>query len=75
MFKNRAVQVSLVKKDAENGSDTTPRAYQDPEQMKAIAQDLIKDTAKVVGAVFIASFVARAACTIAVKIVESALED
>jgi hypothetical protein len=52
MFKNRSLQVSVVKTQPTNNTpeEVVVNPYLDPEKMNIIAQDLIKNTAITIGA-------------------------
>jgi hypothetical protein len=62
MFKNRALQVKMVRTDAteETSEERVPRPYEDPELMNQIAKDFVREVAIVVGAVIVVSFGAAA---------------
>lgn len=66
MWKNRAVQVSLVKKN----TDVTPDAENsqtDPAEIAKIAGGMIKETLIVAGVIVGVALVLNAACQIAVN--------
>lgn len=68
MFKNRAVQVSLVntKKAVENGIEEAPVTEVDPEQIAKIATEYTIKTIGAIGAVIAANRVLSTICEIAV---------
>lgn len=74
-FKNRAVQVSLVKKSDDHASDTVEVKTVEPEQIAEIAKDFVVKTAIVVGCVLVVSFVLSAACEIAVTAAKANIEE
>lgn len=66
MFKNKAIQMSVVnKKDAENGSDTIPAEPVDYVKIAEIATDFTVKTVAAVGAVIAANKVLTTVCDIA----------
>jgi hypothetical protein len=68
MWKNRAVQVSLVntKKAAESGVEETPVQLVDPEQIAQIATEYTVKTIGAIGAVIAANKLLSTICEIAV---------
>jgi hypothetical protein len=68
MWKNRAVQVSLVntKKAAESGVEETPIQLVDPEQIAQIATEYTVKTIGTIGAVIAANKLLSTICEIAV---------
>lgn len=76
MFKNRALQVKMVKTDAavvDHEENVVP-AYQDPELMNQIAKDFVRSTAIVIVASLAAAVVLNTLSQIAVKAAESKLK-
>ena len=67
MFKNRTLQVKMVKDNQSSaGTTTTPSREIDPEQINEIAKDQIKTIAVAVGATLITAFLASGTKEIAV---------
>lgn len=67
MFKNRAVQVSLVNtKKADNVAETTQVTSVDPKEIAEIATEFTLKTIGAIGAVIAANKVLSTACDIAV---------
>jgi len=65
-FKNRAVQVSLVKKD-DNKTQVVETSVEETAEIAKIAGGIIKDTLIVAGVIVGATIVLNAACQIAVN--------
>lgn len=66
MFKNKAIQMSVVnKKDAENASDTTPAEPVDYVKIAEIANEFTVKTVTAVGAVIAANKLLTTVCDIA----------
>jgi len=65
-FKNRAVQVSLVKKD-DNKTQTVEVSKTEATEIAQIAGGMIKETLIVAGVIVGATIVLNAACQIAVN--------
>jgi hypothetical protein len=66
MFKDRAIQMSFVKKPAENGAENTEVKVVDPEQIAKIATEYTIKTIGAVGAVIAANKMFSTVCEIAV---------
>jgi len=66
MFKNRALQVKMVKTGTEE-EPVDEVVSLDPEQIAKIAKELVKHTAIAIGALIVTTAVATAAKEIAIK--------
>lgn len=66
MFKNRAIQVQMVKKEDKTATDTDVVPSVDPEQIAKIVQDTATTIIVTVGLVVAANRILNTACKIAV---------
>lgn len=68
MFKNRAIQVKMVKtsKNEDTSEPIEERVHVDPEQINKIAKDFVTHTAIVVGAVVVGTTVLNTLSKIAI---------
>lgn len=55
MFKNRALQVRMVKPDGQGGTQTTVIQTIDPEKLNQIVKDQVRNIGIVVGAIMLAN--------------------
>lgn len=75
MFKNRSIQMKIVKdKDAENGIDAPDVMVVDPEEIAEIATEYTIKTITVVGAAIAANRVLKTICEIAVVAAQAKLK-
>lgn len=70
MFRNRAIQVSLVKTNKHDVLDVETSTV-NPEQIKEIYKEMLKSTGIAIGVTFAASFVLHAAIGLAVRAIEN----
>lgn len=71
IFKNRAIQVSLVKKEESNNTPTPEVETVSPQEIAEIATDFAIKTIGAIGAVVAANRILNATCEIAVVIAKS----